>query len=142
MRVPLFVKLPGQHVGQVSDRNVETIDVLPTVLDVIGAEQLPPFDGCSAVDPSCSVRAARSSSPQEWRRIRPICQIARADSRGSTNAFAAVPARSSHWAHTGTWSGAAFGISRIRVSRRLRFAASGRSRETGDATRTFESEGG
>lgn len=35
MSVPLFIKLPEQTVGHTSDLNVETIDVLPTVVDVI-----------------------------------------------------------------------------------------------------------
>ena len=33
--VPLFVKLPGQHAGVVSDRNAQTIDILPTIADVL-----------------------------------------------------------------------------------------------------------
>jgi hypothetical protein len=35
LSVPLFVKLPGQTEGGVSDRNVECIDLLPTVADVL-----------------------------------------------------------------------------------------------------------
>ena len=35
LSVPLLVKLPEQRFGSVSDRNVETVDVLPTVLDVL-----------------------------------------------------------------------------------------------------------
>jgi hypothetical protein len=35
LSTPLFVKLPGQRSGGVSDRNVETVDILPTVLDVL-----------------------------------------------------------------------------------------------------------
>jgi hypothetical protein len=34
--VPLFLKLPGQQTAEVSDRNVETIDILPTIADVLG----------------------------------------------------------------------------------------------------------
>lgn len=34
---PLFIKAPGQDAGQVDDRPVMTVDVLPTVLDLIGA---------------------------------------------------------------------------------------------------------
>ena len=33
--IPFFIKLPGQESGVVSDRNVETIDILPTVADVL-----------------------------------------------------------------------------------------------------------
>jgi hypothetical protein len=46
--VPLFVRLPGQREGSVSDRNVETIDVLPTIADLLGVEPAPSFDGASA----------------------------------------------------------------------------------------------
>ncbi len=35
---PLFVKLPGQSVGKVDDRPAMSIDVVPTIADVIGAK--------------------------------------------------------------------------------------------------------
>ena len=38
MSVPLFIKLPGQHGGSVSDRNVQSIDVLPTIADALDVE--------------------------------------------------------------------------------------------------------
>lgn len=38
MHVPLLVKLPGQRAGRVSDRNVEAIDLLPTVIDVLDVD--------------------------------------------------------------------------------------------------------
>ncbi|MCA9034505.1 MAG: sulfatase-like hydrolase/transferase [Planctomycetaceae bacterium] len=47
MSVPLFVKLPGQSQGETSDANVETIDVLPTILDVLQLNIDVPFDGQS-----------------------------------------------------------------------------------------------
>jgi len=34
--VPLFIKYPFQTQGEVSDENVETIDILPTIVDVLG----------------------------------------------------------------------------------------------------------
>ena len=34
--VPLIVKLPGARGGRVVDRHVETIDVLPTLLELAG----------------------------------------------------------------------------------------------------------
>lgn len=43
--VPLFIKLPGQTTGEVSDRNVECIDITPTIADVIGVELEQPVDG-------------------------------------------------------------------------------------------------
>ena len=36
--VPLFVKLPGQQAGVLSDRNAQTIDILPTIADVLSIE--------------------------------------------------------------------------------------------------------
>jgi hypothetical protein len=34
--IPLFVKLPGQTHGRVIDRRVSTVDILPTIADVLG----------------------------------------------------------------------------------------------------------
>ncbi len=50
MSIPLFIKLPHQQHGVTSDRNVQAIDVLPTIADVIGVEIPWPVDGVSAVD--------------------------------------------------------------------------------------------
>ena len=36
--VPLFVKAPGQRRGEVDDRPARTVDVLPTIADVLGVE--------------------------------------------------------------------------------------------------------
>ncbi len=46
--VPLFVKKPGQEEGAVSDSVVETTDVVPTILDVLGVERPEGMDGVSA----------------------------------------------------------------------------------------------
>ena len=59
VRVPLFIKLPGQKKGIVDDRNVETIDVLPTVADVLGAKLSQEVDGVSALDSSMSERTQK-----------------------------------------------------------------------------------
>ncbi len=45
--VPLFIKLPGQRHGQVSDRNVESIDILPSLSEVLGARLSLRIDGQS-----------------------------------------------------------------------------------------------
>ena len=49
LAVPLFVKVPYQRTSVVSDRNVEIIDVLPTIADVLGAELLWVVDGHSVL---------------------------------------------------------------------------------------------
>jgi hypothetical protein len=46
-RVPFFVKVPRQTSGQVSDDNVLLVDVLPTIVDVLGIETDWEFDGRS-----------------------------------------------------------------------------------------------
>lgn len=49
--VPLFVKEPGQTTPTVSDANVLTLDVVPTVLDVIGLNAPWNLDGQSVFTP-------------------------------------------------------------------------------------------
>lgn len=53
---PLFVKLPFQEEARVSDRNVESIDVLPTIAGVLGIEIPWEAEGSSAVDPAAPER--------------------------------------------------------------------------------------
>jgi hypothetical protein len=50
MAVPLFVKLPGQRDGHTSDRNAESVDVMPTIVDVLGLDIAIAFDGSSLLD--------------------------------------------------------------------------------------------
>ena len=45
LSVPLFVKLPGQTKGEISDKNVESIDILPTITEILGLSLLHPVDG-------------------------------------------------------------------------------------------------
>ena len=49
MSIPLFVKRPGQEAGSVSDRNVETIDIFPTLADELGIQLPGKVDGASAL---------------------------------------------------------------------------------------------
>lgn len=51
LSVPLFVKAPHQRVGGPSDRNVELIDVLPTIADVVDVPIPWPTDGDSVFGP-------------------------------------------------------------------------------------------
>lgn len=50
LQVPLFIKLPGQQQGEVVDRIVETVDIFPTILDVVGAKPALRLDGRSLID--------------------------------------------------------------------------------------------
>lgn len=49
--VPLFVKRPGQTTGEITDEPVETVDVMPTVLDLLDAEVPAGLDGVSVFSP-------------------------------------------------------------------------------------------
>ncbi len=51
LRVPLFVKLPGQRRGRTISRPVRTIDLLPTIADVLGIRIPWRVDGRSLLGP-------------------------------------------------------------------------------------------
>jgi Sulfatase len=46
-QVPLFVKVPGQSVAEISERNVETIDIAPTISALLGFDLGDEIDGLS-----------------------------------------------------------------------------------------------
>jgi hypothetical protein len=50
INVPLFIKLPHQSSGVISDRNVESIDIAPTVADLLGFTLPWPTDGVSVFE--------------------------------------------------------------------------------------------
>jgi hypothetical protein len=60
MAIPMFVKLPGQQAAAISDRNVESIDVLPTIADALGIELNLPVDGHSMLDESVAERKQKT----------------------------------------------------------------------------------
>jgi hypothetical protein len=60
LRVPLLMKLPGQQRGEVVDGIVETVDILPTILDILGAESGLRFDGRSLVAAGVPARSSRT----------------------------------------------------------------------------------
>jgi hypothetical protein len=51
-RIPLFIKAPGQRVGEVRDDVAQTIDILPSVVDLLGVRSDWEFDGHSLYDGS------------------------------------------------------------------------------------------
>ncbi len=50
MEVPLFIKAPNQSKGVLSDRHVQLIDVLPTVLELLGMPPPWEMNGVSAIN--------------------------------------------------------------------------------------------
>lgn len=53
--VPLVIKYPGQRVGARDDTNVQTIDIAPTILDVIDIQNAPRMDGRSLLDEDAAI---------------------------------------------------------------------------------------
>jgi hypothetical protein len=56
MSVPLFIKAPGQRNGEVDHQNIETVDVFPTIADVLGIELQLPVDGRSVFNSAATPR--------------------------------------------------------------------------------------
>jgi hypothetical protein len=50
LSIPLFIKRPFQAAGEISDRHVESIDLFPTVVDVLGIQLRDPVEGWSVLD--------------------------------------------------------------------------------------------
>ena len=50
LSVPLFIKAPGQTSGETSDRNVQTVDILPSIADLLGIKLTDPVDGRSVYE--------------------------------------------------------------------------------------------
>ena len=62
MTVPLFVKAPFQQRGETLEHNVETIDILPTIADIIGIKLPWPVDGGSAFSSEPRAGTEKASS--------------------------------------------------------------------------------
>jgi hypothetical protein len=59
LRVPLFIKAPGQSVGTIDDRNVDLRDVTPAVADLLGIELPWATEGHSPFAPDFPARAGK-----------------------------------------------------------------------------------
>ncbi|MCB1015822.1 MAG: sulfatase-like hydrolase/transferase [Acidimicrobiales bacterium] len=85
-RVPLFVKAPGQATGVVDDRPAQTVDLLPTIVDLLGVETSWAFDGVplrpDGRRPDPVVVVPTSPSPQPFpREVEPLLALARRNAR-------------------------------------------------------------
>jgi hypothetical protein len=61
MAVPLLVKTPGQRAGRISDRNVEAVDIAPTIASVLGGTLPWSTQGTSALDAATAPRPEKSA---------------------------------------------------------------------------------
>ena len=62
MAIPLFIKAPFQQQGEILDRNVEIIDILPTIVDILEIKLPWSVDGSSAFSPESRAGTEKSSS--------------------------------------------------------------------------------
>jgi hypothetical protein len=60
LEVPLLIKFPDQHGGKVVDRPAETVDILPTLLDAVGAKAPLHMEGQSLVAADVAARTSRT----------------------------------------------------------------------------------
>jgi hypothetical protein len=61
-RVPLFIKAPGQVDGEIRDDSAQNLDVLPSIVDLLGAQVDWEFDGHSLYDGSRTHTAPKVST--------------------------------------------------------------------------------
>jgi hypothetical protein len=67
--VPFFVKAPGQRRGRISDRPLRTVDVLPTLADILGVRIPWRIDGRSARGPTLPAQRQRRIIAKKFRHI-------------------------------------------------------------------------
>jgi hypothetical protein len=70
MLVPLIIKFPGQVAGLVSDRVVETVDIVPTIASVLSATVPYDVDGRSLLDDGRPDRTHRTFIQRNATRVR------------------------------------------------------------------------
>ena len=91
--IPLFIKAPGQKKGRVNDAYVETIDILPTILDILNIDPKVKMDGHSAFSPT--VRRRRTLRILQRNTFEPLRFSAEEFERRKAVVRDAQPARSS-----------------------------------------------
>ena len=60
MLVPLLIKYPGQVTGRVTDQNAETVDIVPTIANVLSTTAYYDVDGRSLLDANQPQKAQKS----------------------------------------------------------------------------------
>lgn len=71
MWTPLIVKAPGQDAGRIDDGNVESVDLLPTMADILGVEMPWEVDGRPAADARGPDGSRKRISDWELNELRP-----------------------------------------------------------------------
>jgi hypothetical protein len=70
--VPLIVKLPGQELGVISDKTVESVDILPAVASALSVDLPFVIDGRSPFDDSLVERESHTFIDRSYERVNPI----------------------------------------------------------------------
>ncbi len=73
MYVPLFIKMPFQSQGNINDKQVETIDILPTIADILQVDIPWKADGVSVFEARLPTRNRIGVLPQKnrvWQKYR------------------------------------------------------------------------
>ena len=70
--IPLFIKAPGQKKGKVNDAYVETIDILPTIFDLLHLKPKVKMDGHSAFSPEVQKRRLAPDPPAQHVQAAPL----------------------------------------------------------------------
>jgi len=70
--VPFFVKAPGQRRGRISDTPLRTVDVLPTLADILGVRIPWAIDGRSARAPTAAAQRRRVIIAKKFRHVHPV----------------------------------------------------------------------
>jgi hypothetical protein len=83
--IPLFVKAPGQSDGKVNDAYAETVDIVPTIFDLLDVRPPVAMDGRSAFSPA--VQGRRGVRILQRRTFRPLRFTAAEWERGKAAAL-------------------------------------------------------
>jgi hypothetical protein len=67
--VPFFIKVPGQREGAIDRSLVRTVDILPTIADLLGERLNWPHDGHSAFSPATRGRGAVRIPTRDFSRV-------------------------------------------------------------------------
>ncbi len=70
--VPFFLKAAGQRRGRISDKPLRTVDVVPTIADLIGVRIPWPVDGRSALRPTVAAQRRRQIIAKKFRHTYPV----------------------------------------------------------------------
>jgi hypothetical protein len=70
--VPFFVKAPGQRRGRISDKPLRTIDVMPTLADILGVRIPWRIDGRSARASTVEAQRQRRIVAKKFRHVYPV----------------------------------------------------------------------